>query len=76
VAVLLAPVLVALVVVSFSVWVYADARRWVLAGTPVVFRLGSLTITTPRAWALSCLLIFVFFAPIYSIARRDWTTSQ
>ena len=70
-AALLAPVLVALLVASFAIWVYGDARRWSRAGTPVVFRLGSLSITTPQAWALACLLVFVVFAPVYAVARRD-----
>lgn len=71
VAILLAPVLVAVVVVSFAAWVYADARRWVGAGTPVVFHLGALHITTPEAWAVACLFLFAFFAPAYVLARRD-----
>lgn len=68
--ILLAPVLVALLVACVDLWVLADARRWERAGTPVVFRLGSLRITTPEAWVRACLVLFVFFVPIYSVARR------
>lgn len=73
-AVLLAPVLVVLAVVSIALWVYIDARRWVRAGTPVEFRLGSIHIVTPEAWCLVCLVCLVFFVvfvPVYTVARRD-----
>jgi hypothetical protein len=67
----LAPVLVVLAVVCVDLWVFADARRWERAGTPVVFRLGTLRIATAQAWVLACLVLFVFFVPIYAVARRD-----
>lgn len=70
-AIALAPVLVVLAVVCVDLWVSADARRWARAGTPVVFRLGSFRIATPQAWVLACLVLFVFFVPVYSVARRD-----
>ncbi|MEO6886168.1 MAG: hypothetical protein ABI232_07785 [Jatrophihabitantaceae bacterium] len=69
-AILFAPVLIALAVVTVDLWVFTDARRWARVGTPVVFRLGSLTIATPEAWALACLLLFIFFVPVYAVARR------
>jgi hypothetical protein len=68
---LLAPVLVAIVVVAADVWVLVDARRWAQAGTPVVFRMGSLSIETPETWALLCLVLFIFFLPVYAVARRS-----
>lgn len=71
VAVLLIPAFVALLVVSVDVWVLTDARRWAQAGSPVVFRFGSLSIATPESWALACLVLFVFFLPIYAVARRS-----
>jgi hypothetical protein len=66
----LAPLVVVGVVVCFALWVLADARRWARRGTPVVVRLGSITIATPEAWAVACLLLFVIFGPVYVIARR------
>lgn len=70
-AIVPAPVLVALAVASVDLWVFADARWWARAGTPVVFRLGSFRIATPEAWVLACLVLFAFFVPVYSVARRD-----
>jgi hypothetical protein len=65
------PLAVALVVVGAAAWVLVDARRWARAGTPVVFRIGSLTIERPETWAALCLLLLVFALPIYAIARRN-----
>ena len=62
---------VVLVVAAVALWVLTDARRWAQAGTPVVFRLGALSISTPEAWAVGCLVLFIFFVPIYAVARRD-----
>ena len=59
------------VIVCVDLWVLADARHWAQQGTPVVFRLGSLTIATPAAWGVACLVMFVIFAPIYAVARRS-----
>ncbi|MGN6606898.1 MAG: hypothetical protein ACTHMS_07795 [Jatrophihabitans sp.] len=47
------------VVVCLDLWVLLDARQWARRGTPVVLRLGALTIETPEAWAVACLLVFV-----------------
>jgi len=66
----LAALIVAIVVVCVDLWVFVDARHWALHGTPVVFRLGSFTLGSPEAWALACLVLFVFFVPIYAVARR------
>jgi hypothetical protein len=67
----LAALAVAVVVVCVDLWVLTDARRWAQRGTPVVLRLGTFTIGTPEAWAVACLLLFVFFVPIYAVARRS-----
>jgi hypothetical protein len=60
---------IAAVVVGLALWVLADARHWARRGTPVVARFGSLTIATPQAWAVACLLAFVIFVPTYVVAR-------
>jgi hypothetical protein len=71
---LLVPVVAAFVVVvviaCVDLWVLADARRWARVGSPVVFRLGSFSLETPERWAVACLLLFIFFVPIYAAARR------
>jgi hypothetical protein len=67
----LVPLLAVIAVASVALWVLTDARRWQRAGTPVVFRAGSFSITTPESWALACLVVFVFFVPVYAVARRS-----
>ena len=66
-----APLVIAGVIVCVALWVFADARHWERQGTPVVFRFGTLTISTPAAWAVACLVLFVIFAPIYAVARQS-----
>lgn len=66
-----APVVVVLAVVAVDLWVWTDARRWARAGTPVVLRVGSLRIATPESWFLACLVLLIFFLPIYLVARRS-----
>lgn len=67
----LEPLVIAGVVVCLDLWVLADARRWARQGTPVVLHFRSLTVETPEAWAVACLLLFVIFMPIYVVARRS-----
>jgi hypothetical protein len=64
------PLVVAAVILCADLWVLIDARGWSRQGTPVVFHFGPLTIATPEAWGLACLLLFVIFVPIYAVARR------
>ena len=59
-----------LLVVGSDLWVFLDARRWSRAGTPVVLRLGSLTIGLPETWFIACLVLWIFFFPTYVVARR------
>jgi hypothetical protein len=67
---LLVPLVAVVLVACVDLWVLADARRWARLGTPVVFRFGSFSVETPETWAVACLLLFVFFVPIYAVARR------
>ena len=67
----LGPAVLAGMVACLDLWIFIDARRWAKRGTPVVFRFGSLTIGTPEAWTVACLLLFVIFMPIYMVARRS-----
>ena len=68
---LVAPLVIVAAVVCVDLWVFSDARRWTRQGTPVVFRIGSLAVGTPEAWAVGCLLLFVIFVPLYAVARRS-----
>jgi hypothetical protein len=39
-------------------------------GNPVIFRSGSLKVDTPAAWALGCLILWIFFFPLYLANRH------
>jgi hypothetical protein len=62
---------VALIVVlgAVSIWVLADARSRMKLDRPVVATLGAVTIDKPEVWAALCLLVAVFFVPLYIVAR-------
>lgn len=51
-------------------WVYLDARSWVEKNRPVSVQMGDLLIEGPRAWLMFCAVLFVFFFPLYLVARR------
>ena len=51
-------------------WVYQDAETHSTAGEPVVFWSGSFRLETPSAWAAFCLVLWVFFFPLYLRARQ------
>jgi hypothetical protein len=59
-----------LVVLVTDVWVYADAKKLARRGTPVVFSLSFLRIETPEAWFLGCLILWIFFFPLYVTGRN------
>jgi hypothetical protein len=65
----LAPILVLGLVAVSDVWVYTDASRRVADGTPVAFRIGSLTIRTPVAWLVACVVLWILFFPAYLASR-------
>ena len=66
----LVPLLVALVVLALDVWVLSDARARADAGRDVVATLGPLTLASPAQWFIACVLLWVFFFPLYLVARR------
>jgi hypothetical protein len=51
-------------------WVYQDAGHHVADGEPVVLRAGAVRVETPAAWAALCLVLWVFFFPLYLRARQ------
>lgn len=65
-----ASVLALLIVLAMDAWVYADARGRDRDGAPVVVALGSVEITTPVAWLLGCVVLWIVFFPLYLVARR------
>ena len=65
----LGPLIVLLAILAIDLWVYADARRWAAQGAPVVARIGSFAAETPETWFLGCLVLFIFFFPLYMVSR-------
>jgi hypothetical protein len=66
----LTSIILLLVVAAIDVWVYLDASTLARRGTPVVFSTGSFILDTPAGWALGCLIVFVFFFPLYITSRN------
>ncbi|MFF1571346.1 hypothetical protein ACFVWR_01260 [Leifsonia sp. NPDC058292] len=58
------------VLVILDSWVYLDARSRVEKNDPVTVQIGGLLIEGPRAWLMFCAVLFVFFFPLYLVARR------
>ncbi|HET7490111.1 MAG TPA: hypothetical protein VFJ85_19460 [Acidimicrobiales bacterium] len=65
----LLPIVVLVTVLGIDAWVFTDAQRKQSSGTPVVATLGPLELTSPTAWLLVCLVLFVVFFPLYVVAR-------
>ena len=65
----LGPLLLVLVVAATDVWVFIDAKRCSQAGSPVYLRIGPLSLETPLAWLLACVLLWIFFFPMYLVSR-------
>jgi hypothetical protein len=60
---------VVLCVGALSLWVLQDARSRQARGRPVVATLAGFTVEKPEVWAALCLLVVVFFLPVYLVAR-------
>ena len=65
----LGPLVLLLVVLAVDAGIYVDAERHVAAGEAVTFRLGALSVETPTAWLIACLVLFVAAVPAYLVAR-------
>jgi hypothetical protein len=66
---LLASLLLLLIVVAADLWVYADAKRCAAAGSPVFLRIGTFRVHTPVAWLVGCVVLLIFFFPMYFVSR-------
>lgn len=64
------PLLALATVLGLDAWVYADARTRARHRSPVEATIGRLTIRTPEAWLLACLLLWVAFFPLYLTATH------
>jgi hypothetical protein len=60
---------VLLAILAIGVWVYADAKQRAGQGVPVVARIGSFAVATPKTWFLGCLVLFILFFPLYMVSR-------
>lgn len=65
----LAPLVVVVVIGAIDLWVYVDAKRCAAEGAPVVLRIGGFVVRTPAAWLLGCVILWIFFFPMYVISR-------
>ncbi len=63
-------VLLGLLLLTVS-WVYQDAANHAAAGEPVVLWFRAFRLETPSAWAAVCLVLWVFFFPLYLRARQQ-----
>jgi ABC-type Fe3+ transport system permease subunit len=66
-----AAVLTVLIVAALDLWVYADARARQGTRREVAVTIGSMGIDRPEMWLAWCLILFVFFFPLYLVARRE-----
>jgi hypothetical protein len=58
-----------ILVAAADVWVLLDARRCAAEGSPVFLRIGAFTINTPVGWLVGCLVLWIFFFPMYVVSR-------
>lgn len=65
----LAALLVVVVLIAADLWLFLDAKRCTDEGAPVVLRIGGLVVNTPAAWLLGCLILWIFFFPMYLNSR-------
>lgn len=66
-----AAVLTVLIVAALDAWVYADARARQGTRREVAVTIGAMRIDRAEMWLVWCLVLFVFFFPLYLVARRE-----
>lgn len=69
-AVTLLPLYIVLFLAVMALVVYQDASARARKGKAVYFSAGSFEVSTPVAWAVGCLFLWVFFMPLYITCRR------
>jgi hypothetical protein len=67
----LVPAVTVLALAATVLWVYLDASAHARRGAPVSFTAGSIEVSTPVAWALGCLCLWIIFMPLYITCRRQ-----
>jgi hypothetical protein len=65
----LLPLVVLAGVLGADVWVYADAKEHQERGAPVVASIGAFRLSTPTAWFLGCVVLWIVFFPLYLTSR-------
>jgi heme/copper-type cytochrome/quinol oxidase subunit 2 len=65
------PIAVLLVILATALWVYTDARTRSDRGSPVALSIGSLELTSPTAWFVACLILWILFFPAYIVMRNQ-----
>jgi hypothetical protein len=65
----LAALVVVVLIGAVDLWVYLDAKRCADEGAPVVLHIRGLVVSTPAAWLLGCVILWIFFCPMYLISR-------
>ncbi|MBS2964462.1 hypothetical protein KGA66_15500 [Actinocrinis puniceicyclus] len=68
-AVTLLPLYIVLFLAATALCVYQDASAQARKGRAVYFSAGSFEVSTPVAWAVGCLCLWVFFMPLYITCR-------
>jgi hypothetical protein len=64
-----AGLVILLILVASDWWVYEDAKSCEARGRPVHVTLGSFHLDTPATWGIACLVLWVFFFPLYLTGR-------
>lgn len=67
----LVPIILILLIAATSLWVYQDATAHAESGRPVYFTAGRIEVSTPVAWAVGCLCLWIFFTPLYLTCRKN-----
>lgn len=65
------PILVVCLLGATSLWVYYDARAHTERGRPVYLAIGTIEVSTPAAWAVGCLCLWIVFTPLYIACRSN-----
>lgn len=70
-SVALIPLITVALLIGTSLWIHRDAQAHAARGRPVCFSIGTIEVSTPAAWAVGCLCLWVLFTPLYLTCRRN-----